>query len=234
MFGTVTTEDELYFNTIRTVHCMCVEKMGLCKMQSLLKLQQANGVIVSFAHSSTSGELGGGGLTDWLHAGAAVFRRHMCKQAKNSIMASLFPEGLVFGSLGAGSNDRSFLEQEASVLRFIGPDGIPFMAFDNLLLLDLETSVDGRSPDAQCITAAYTKAYEELQKKEGFLRHGDWKKALIGSSWDGASVMSGDKGGVAKKLKKDLVPHHISVHAAAHVEQLALADAFACITYYKE
>ena len=49
----------------------------------------------------------------------------------------------------------------------------------------------------------------------------------------GASVMIGAQSGVAKRLK-DLVPHHISVHAAAHVEQLALGDAFASITYYSE
>lgn len=39
--------------------------------------------------------------------------------------------------------------------------------------------------------------------------------------------------GVAKRLK-DFVPHHLSVHAAAHVDQLALVDAFGSIPYYSE
>ena len=107
------------------------------------------------------------------------------------------------------------------------------MAFDNLLVLDLKDSVDGRSPDAKCIIAAYERSYAALEKHHGFLRHGSWKRSLIASSWDGASVMIGAQSGVAKRLK-DLVPHHISVHAAAHVEQLALGDAFASITYYSE
>ena len=43
--------------------------------------------------------------------------------------------------------------------------------------------------------------------------------------------MSGEKGGVAAKLK-EVVPHHISVHAVAHVHQLALQDAFVLVDYY--
>ena len=72
-FGTITTEDELYFNTIRTIHALCVEKVGMNKIQALLKLQLANGAAISFSHVNATGELGGGGVTDWLHAGMTVF-----------------------------------------------------------------------------------------------------------------------------------------------------------------
>jgi len=66
-FGTITTEDELYFNTIRTIHALCVEKVGMNKIQALLKLQLANGAAISFSHVNATGELGDGGVTDWLH-----------------------------------------------------------------------------------------------------------------------------------------------------------------------
>eukprot|EP00966_Prymnesium_polylepis_P083793 1940396-Prymnesium_polylepis.1 len=45
--------------------------------------------------------------------------------------------------------------------------------------------------------------------------------------------MSGDKNGVAAKIK-ELAPHHISIHAVAHVHQLALGDAFALVDYYAD
>ena len=232
LFGSVSSEDDLYFKTIRTVHTICVEKIAPIKSNALLELQLANGCSISLGHINRSSELGSGGITDWLHAGAIVWHRKMREYAKNSIMASLFPNGLVFSSLGDGSNDRSLIEQEASVFRFIGPDGMPYMAFDTLLSLDLDKSDDGRSPDATCIAAAYMKSYDKLEEHKGFLHFGKWRSSLIASSWDGASVMSGEKNGVAKKLK-DEAPHHISVHAAAHVQQLALSDAFKTVPYYE-
>ena len=236
-FGTITTEDELYFNTIRTIHSDCVEKVGMNKIQALLKLQLANGAAISFSHVNATGELdGGGGVIDWLHAGMTNFQRRMRENARNSIMEVLFPDGVVFGSIGDGLErplHSSLQEQEASAIRFIGADGLPYMAFDNLLVLDLDDSIDGLSPDAKCTTAAYARSYAALEKHQGFLRHDDWRRYLLASSWDGASVMIGALSGVAKRLK-DLVPHHISVHVAAHIEQLALGDAFASITYYSE
>ena len=105
-FGTITTEDELYFNTIRTIHSDCVEKVGMNKIQALLMLQLANGAAISFSHVNATGELGGGGVIDWLHAGMTNFQRRMRENARNSIMEVLFPDGVVFGSIGDGSNDR--------------------------------------------------------------------------------------------------------------------------------
>ena len=71
----------------------------------------------------------------------------------NTVMQVLFPDGVPLGSMGDGSNDRSLREQEAIVHRFLGPDGKPFNTFADLAELDLKDSVDGHSPDAQCITA---------------------------------------------------------------------------------
>ena len=229
LYGTVSTEDERYYVTIRTVHAIAVQQLGLTKMMALIELQLANGVVLSYSHAHRGGE--GGGLEDWLLCGRKVFERLMRERARNSVSAAIFPDGVAFGSLGDGSNDRSNHEQEASVLRFIGPDGLPYNTLHDLLPLDLTQSVDGRSPDAACIHAAYKEGYEALEAHEGFLRYGSWVRSIVASSWDGASVMSGEKGGVAAKMKVD-APHHLSVHAVAHVHQLALGEAFQLVEYY--
>ena len=162
LYGTITTEDERYFVTIRTVHTIASQQarclarrprmpprttrqprtpprtqMGLSKMLSLLELQHANGVVLSYKHASRGGELGEGGLTDWLQAGRIVYERRMRERASNSVAMTIFPSGLAFGSLGDGSTDRSMHEQEASVLRFIGADGLPYNTMHDLLPLDL-------------------------------------------------------------------------------------------------
>ena len=54
------------------------------------------------------------------------------ERASNTVMQVLFPNGIPFGSMGDGSNDRSLREQEAVVHRLLGPDGKPFNTFWDL------------------------------------------------------------------------------------------------------
>jgi hypothetical protein len=77
-------------------------------------------------------------------------------------------------------------------------------------------------------------SFDQLNQYPGFLHLSDWKKALIGGSFDGATVMLGSLGGTAKLLKDKVETHLTILHAAAHVEQLALGDAFKEVTYYDE
>ena len=44
----------------------------------------------------------------------------------------------------------------------MGLDGKPFNTFADLAELDLKDSVDGHSPDSQCITACYAKSFAAL------------------------------------------------------------------------
>ena len=147
VYLTITPEDELYARTIRTVHLICVRQLSLNDMDALLKLQHANGAIISFDHANVSGisrEVDdgddGGGVHSWLAAGARVFCKLQRDRAKNSIMAVLFPRGLPFGFMGDGSNDRSLCEQEAVVLRWLGGNGRPYNCFHDLAELDLKAS----------------------------------------------------------------------------------------------
>ena len=233
-FCTVTTEEELYFRTIRTIHNVVVRLNSLNDVVSLLQMQNANGQVVSFDHLDFKGGTDGGGVAAWLLAGANVFQAQQRERAQPTLMRTLFPSGVPFGLMGDGSNDRSMVEQEAVVLRFVGDDGKPYNTFFDLACLDLSTSADGRSPDAACIAACYAGSIATLNNYDGFLYMSDWKKALVGCSFDGASVMMGELNGVAKKLSDMVDGHLVAVHAVAHVQQLADGDAFAEVDYYEE
>ena len=231
---TITTEDELYFRTIRTMHLIVKRELSLNDMWHLLELQSANGMVISYCHANSSGDINAGGLSSWLLAGANIFRAQQRDRASSSLMRSLFPSGIPFGFMGDGSNDRSMIEQEAVVLRFLDSDGKPYNTFFDLAPLDLAESADGRSPDAKCITAAYAKSLSTLNQHEGFLHLSDWKKAAVGGSFDGASVMMGAQGGVAKLLKDQVETNLNIVHAVAHVQQLGNLDGFHNCDYYDE
>ena len=85
-------------------------------------------------------------------------------------------------------------------------NGRPFSYFHDLAEIDLKESHDGRSPDAPCIAVCYAGSLSMLNKYEGFLFCSDWKQALVGDSFDGASVMLGSQNGTAKLLT-DMTVH---------------------------
>jgi hypothetical protein len=98
--------------------------------------------------------------------------------------------------------------------------------------LDFKDSVDGSSPDAQCIFKCYERALDELDKRLGqHLNGGTWRKALVNSSLDGASVNLGQHRGVGKLLG-DAVPMQVTLHAAAHIVQLCVSDVFELCEYH--
>lgn len=241
IYLTITPEDELYARTIRTVHTIVVSQFSISSIDNLLQLQLANGAVISFDHASTGTSAPGEplqGVSAWLEAGVTVFKARERDRAQNSLMRTLFPRGVPLGLQGDGSTDRALLEQEAVVTRFMGGDGRPFSSFHDLAELDLKDSYDGRSPDAPCIAQCYARSLTQLNQYEGFLFCSDWKQALIGDCFDGASVMLGSQKGAAKLLADMTVPanpvHVVTVHGVAHVQQLANLDSFGECAYYEE
>lgn len=232
-FPSVTFEDELYARTVRTVHIVAVRQLAISDMYSLLELQNANGAVISFDHAAT-GAIDAGGIAAWLEAGGRTFMKQMRERVDNPINKTLFPRGVPFGFSGDGSTDRSLAEQEAVVLRFLGPDGRPVNTFFDLAELDLAESHDGRSPDAQCIAACYASSLSQLNSFNGFLFNSDWKDATVGMSFDGASVMLGTQNGAAAKLREQINGYVSVIHAVAHVEQLAMSDAFKEVDFFEE
>ena len=230
----VTFEDELYARTVRTVHTMAVRQLATSDVYSLLELQNSNGAVISFDHACTTGGIVAGGISAWLEAGSRTFMRQMRDRVNNPINKALFPRGVPCGFSGDGSTDRSLAEQEAVVLRFLGPDGRAFNTFFDLAELDLTESHDGRSPDAQCIAACYASSLSQLNSFKGFLFNSDWKDATVGMSFDGAAVMLGTQNGAATKLREQINGYVSVIHAVAHVEQLAMSDAFKEVEFFEE
>eukprot|EP00966_Prymnesium_polylepis_P272343 6291873-Prymnesium_polylepis.2 len=68
--------------------------------------------------------------------------------------------------MGDGSNDLSLREQEAVVIRYLGPNGLPVDECFYLAELDLSTSEDGRSPDAKCIAHCYSHSFGQLESSQ--------------------------------------------------------------------
>jgi hypothetical protein len=106
-------------------------------------------------------------------------------------MGKQFPRGMPISIQGDRSLDSGLDEKEALLLRFIGKNGEPVVMLLDLAELDLKDSVDGSSPDAlaQCSFKCYERALDELDKRLGqHLNGGTWRKALVNSPLDGASV----------------------------------------------
>ena len=59
-------------------------------------------------------------------------------------------------------------------------------------------------------------------------------KKLVGSNFDGASVMMGSRAGVATRLKKRIGDHHVSIHCVAHNLELAISDTIKILPYYEK
>ena len=62
-FVTVTSEDELYFRTIRTIHCVVSRLNSLNDVDALLELQNANGLVMSFNHVSIGDSIDEAGIS---------------------------------------------------------------------------------------------------------------------------------------------------------------------------
>ena len=60
-------------HTIRTVHLIAKRQLSLNDMHSLLELQLANDLTISYDHAGAGGNVEDGGLAAWLLSGARVF-----------------------------------------------------------------------------------------------------------------------------------------------------------------
>ena len=59
------------------------------------------------------------------------------------------------------------------------------------------------------------------------------KKKMVGSNFDGASVMLVSKSGVAQKLKERVGDYLVPIHRVAHCLELAILDAVKEVQYLK-
>ncbi|XP_070535062.1 zinc finger protein 862-like [Ptychodera flava] len=123
--------------------------------------------------------------------------------------------------LGDGSTDAGILEQEIVYLRYVDPtectpktrqiDIVPLSTADSTGIFNaLQTGL--KTVDINFEDLKHQAESEKSTPK------------LVGVNFDGASVMMGQKSGVAKKIT-DIVPEAVVLHCVAHKLELAALDA---------
>ena len=148
----------------------------------------------------------------------------------------------MFSAIGDGSTDISDKEAEVVGVWYVW-QGKPRNEFVELVELDLAKSRDKKSPDAQCLEAAYDTAYgkvfigttwipklDEMRNNKGLV---DWIRRCFTCSLDGASVNTGAKGGLVGLWHKRAA-WIVLTHGLAHVVELKAKAAFQAVPYFAD
>ena len=145
-----------------------------------------------------------------------VLRKMLLLIAKTIIndVIEKIKEGGYFGFLTDEVTDISNVCQLVSFVKYFDNDkGKADTVFLNVS--DLLSFSETSSPDANAIVNCIEKRFEKLTMEI---------KKLVALLSDGASVMTGEKGGVAALLRKEFVPTMINVHCICHRLALACGD----------
>ena len=196
-----TLKNEVYYKVFSTLYWLAKEEMPSSKINSLLTLIEKMGV-KELKYFETRSE--------------AVLRKMLLLISKTIIedLVDKIKASKYFALLTDEVTDISNLCQLVSFVKFFDEkEGKPDTSFLDCSDL-LEHSPDA-SPDADAIVTCITKKFNELTLEIENL------KAFVS---DGASVMTGVKGGVAAKLRNEFTATMINVHCVCHRLALACAD----------
>lgn len=119
--------------------------------------------------------------------------------------------------LADGATDSAVIEQETVFVRFVD-QGKLITAFADIVQIS-HANADG-----------VLEGIERGLKSVGFGIE-DLKKKVIGCNFDGAAVMLGKKGGVAKKLEDKVGHPVVAIHCVAHNLELGVLDAVKSVKY---
>ena len=89
---------------LRTVLTAAASKIGMSVVSTLVKLQVANGAVISTSHGSRAN-----GVQTLLHAAAVFLRQQQDERLRRAGMLS---------DMGDGSTDRKTIEQEVIYVRY--------------------------------------------------------------------------------------------------------------------
>jgi len=179
-------------------------------------------------HMKAQGVPVGGNISSYMvleisHAYAEVLRDEQ--------HARILGNGGIFWVIGDGSTDISDHEHEAIGISLLSDEDLPILEFYKLQPLDLADGKDGCSPDAQCLEAAYRKAFED-EDRELVLPGHSWTERCCGMSLDGASVNLGEKSGLKARLL-ETAQWIVFTHAVAHNVELACNEAYGSVAYFR-
>ena len=179
----------------RTAFFVAIKERPFTDFPSLLELQEANGVNLGETYCNSKS--------------CKLFIDQIAGEKQDNFK-DLLNHSDYFSVMSDSSTDRSVSEKEIVYVRLI-KDGYPTMKYLSL--------VDLKSADAVGIVKALDQAFSDF----GF-QSDEWRRNLVGFGADGAAVMLGKKGGIAK-LQKDRVPDLIEIQCFAHKLELSVKDA---------
>ena len=185
---------------VRTAYMVVKEHLPFMKYTSMCKLQKLNGLELGENYLSDKA------CTRFVSSIASDLKSEVYRDIRNTRFVSI---------LSDGSTDKGILG-EIVYTRYI-KHGRPVT---NLIKVQLPDSVD-----AAGITKAIQEAINSLKPEDGpndFMEN--FYPKLINVNFDGASVMSGHKSGVQKRLK-DIQPGLMYTYCVAHRLELAMLDA---------
>lgn len=171
----------------RTAFFVAIKERPFTDFPSLLELQEANGVSLGETYSNDKS--------------CKLFIDQIAGEKQDNLK-DLLNHSDYFSVMSDSSTDRSVSEKEIVYVRLI-KDGYPTMKYLSL--------VDLKSADAVGIVKSLDQAFSDF----GF-QSDEWRRKLVGFGADGAAVMLGKKGGIAK-LQKDRVPDLIEIHFCPQV-----------------
>lgn len=194
-------KNDVYFKVFQGLYWIAKEEIASTKITSLLTLLQKLGV-QEISHFTTRSE--------------PVLRKMLLLISKVIIedLVTKIKESDVYGLLTDEVTDIANVCQLVSFIKYFdlekGQSETKFIDCSDLLNFSPTSS-----PDADAIVACIAASFEELTLNI---------KNLQAFASDGASVMVGEIGGVAAKLRKDFIPTMINIHCICHRLALACGD----------
>ena len=196
-----TLKNEVYYKVFSTLYWLAKEEMPSSKITSLLTLIEKMGV-KELRYFETRSEV--------------VLRKMLLLISKTIVqdLVAKIKASQYYALLTDEVTDISNLCQLVSFVKIFDEEGgkadTRYLDCSDLLEHSPEAS-----PDADAIVACITEKFKELTLEIENL------KAFVS---DGASVMTGVKGGVAAKLRNEFTATMINVHCVCHRLALACAD----------
>ena len=212
---TLTSKQEIIGRIVVTVYTIVKSHIAVNKLQDLADMQAINGLVMGGTHFKSQ-------VSSWVFV--HIISNYFARLQELRLMAAKR-----FGLLSDGSTDRGMRESEVMYLRYMLGSGELTTEFWGLLAINRSKSKDGKSCDAPAIFDTFIESFK-ARLPLLFRDTASTRLALVGGSFDGASVMQGQKQGL-HAFFAEACPHWITTHAVAHNLELAAQDANSFIEY---
>ena len=214
-FVTITDKHTIICRLIRTVYLICKEDLPVIKLDSLVSMQEANGLAMGsgeYANSQFGWEM--------VEIIAVYYRKLQTERIVRS---------RAFSFSGDGSTNVSNSEMEVVEVKYLDrpvDDAMKFVEefFDMAGVLTEDAGLDDGelSVNSNAVYSTYTASFSK--REDPFLLEANWEVALVAVSFDGASVMLGKESSVGTKVLEAAPLAQVN-HGVAHRLELCAADA---------